>query len=594
MHVSNEQFINLLAEALGKEAPKVKKQLKTLIKEINKALDEGDSYEIENFGVLSRLGSNTIFLPDSNLETEVNYKYVGMEPIELEPASEVNEADEELQISGILDDIVEPDTLVEDAPETVEDIVNQLQEEEQDPEKPGPEVWGIKELEKDKRDAEFLVSSLLGEDQPEPTPESDTEESDIDWIGDEIFETSGSDTEEDLADELSSLMALEDEESQSVELEDATEDPVEEAQTNSLLEDLIAEEEAEELVDQILPEHDDILDEEEEQEVMEESVDEVEDPGLPEDITEEPETDEDEEHDLLEQLSRDEDGDEFDDPFADLDEQDDLDEFDPDQLSKALEEDIDLDPKDEDIFPVIKNVSSGISKEPEPAPVEQPPVDKKKEKTSRSDQQSAPVLLWVVLVLVILAGGTYLIGFFGIVSIPGITPNSSLQVTQAPASNTPPPVQATPDPVSDENTSSPASTEPDPVPSNAEAEDVVPAATTASVTLQTQTAVVDASANQDVPASQEAYGLTGVPNTEANDGYTIIIYSLSNEANARSVHQKLINEGYRSLLFSIPSSTYGTLWRVGLGQFRTQADAAIAGEELPEPYSNDYLIKKIQ
>lgn len=88
--------------------------------------------------------------------------------------------------------------------------------------------------------------------------------------------------------------------------------------------------------------------------------------------------------------------------------------------------------------------------------------------------------------------------------------------------------------------------------------------------------------------------MNGVPVSAANDGYTIVIYSLSKESNAEARQNELSEEGYRVLVATVPSQQYGTLYRVSLGQFRTMRDAAIAAEELEPPFSENYFITKIQ
>ncbi|HAW78255.1 MAG TPA: hypothetical protein DCX27_00070, partial [Balneola sp.] len=82
MLIDNEKFIALLSDNSGIEKEKVEKYLEELISEMKTSFDEGEGYEVEGFGIFSKLGSNILFIPSEELETEINYKYVGMEPIE--------------------------------------------------------------------------------------------------------------------------------------------------------------------------------------------------------------------------------------------------------------------------------------------------------------------------------------------------------------------------------------------------------------------------------------------------------------------------------------------------------------------------------
>ena len=100
-------------------------------------------------------------------------------------------------------------------------------------------------------------------------------------------------------------------------------------------------------------------------------------------------------------------------------------------------------------------------------------------------------------------------------------------------------------------------------------------------------------AGAEVPADQPEYGLYGTADPTANDGFTIVIFSLSSKENAEAEQQKLTRQGYRALVVPIPSTQYGTLYRVSLGQFATLRDAAIASDELKAPYSENFFIKKI-
>lgn len=84
MQIEHKKFVDLLIDASGIEVEKAEEQLSKLIVEIKQSLKEGKPYQIEGFGIFSRLQSTFIFTPSEKLNTEINFKYVGMEPIELD------------------------------------------------------------------------------------------------------------------------------------------------------------------------------------------------------------------------------------------------------------------------------------------------------------------------------------------------------------------------------------------------------------------------------------------------------------------------------------------------------------------------------
>lgn len=84
MHIAHNQFLKLVSEACNLDLENTEKQLVQLVGEINQSLTGGEAYEIEGFGSFSSLGNKVMFIPSVELETEINYKYVGMQPIELD------------------------------------------------------------------------------------------------------------------------------------------------------------------------------------------------------------------------------------------------------------------------------------------------------------------------------------------------------------------------------------------------------------------------------------------------------------------------------------------------------------------------------
>ncbi|MDR9367388.1 MAG: SPOR domain-containing protein, partial [Balneolaceae bacterium] len=169
--------------------------------------------------------------------------------------------------------------------------------------------------------------------------------------------------------------------------------------------------------------------------------------------------------------------------------------------------------------------------------------------------------------------------------IPGVTPQpqmaSSTTQTTSPATQpeeTTPQEQQVPEPQSETPDEEPQADNPAEEPAQE----------------QEQESPDQVSTDRQAPANQPTYGMNGVPVAAANNGYTIVIYSLSRESSAESRRNELSEQGYRVLVATVPSQQYGTLWRVSLGQFRTMRDAALAAEDLESPFSENYFITKIQ
>lgn len=89
------------------------------------------------------------------------------------------------------------------------------------------------------------------------------------------------------------------------------------------------------------------------------------------------------------------------------------------------------------------------------------------------------------------------------------------------------------------------------------------------------------------------YGLNGTVNDQANDGYTIVIYSLTNGPNAKNVKRRLENQDYRVLLKKQFTSDGDAFWRISLGQFQTVSAARQAAQTLPSDLRQDFMIRRI-
>lgn len=86
MKINKSQLVELLTEKTGIEKEEVEQQLKELIKRIKDAAGRGKALEIKNFGLFYfDTNKNLRFDPADSFRTEVNFKYAGLEPVEVKP-----------------------------------------------------------------------------------------------------------------------------------------------------------------------------------------------------------------------------------------------------------------------------------------------------------------------------------------------------------------------------------------------------------------------------------------------------------------------------------------------------------------------------
>ena len=550
MHIDHNQFLELLADTSGIEAEKVKKQVAELIEEINQAVEDGEAYEIDGFGIFSGIGDRVLFIPSKDLETEVNFKYVGMEPIELEEEQVKKEEKTDGDPFSELQELVSDEDSKRDpfaglVEEFDVESSNKDEHSDEDDLKHGPEEWGIEAHKEDDKGANKLLSSLMGEEFSESKME---ESEDLESIDDSSFDDIfGEGIEEDESEAEESVSGL-DEELTNLMSEESSIISPDEMDAGLLDDDIFGELEDDEKSD-----IEEIENNEPEEEIHEDVISESDEPIESDDELAAAQ------EDPIEDIAMDD----FDDPFLDLE-------------NDLIDDEVDDDP--EDIVPVITNISSGI----EPKKKEEaPPETKQKEKPSKpkKDLGSTPVWLYVVLVLVILTGTTLGLGYFSIINIPGITPQVASNITIQPVS---PPVEV----------QTPVEEPAEPV----QQEEVVAAQAPPPPPIQEQEEIIEvpvSNTTTEVPSEQNKYGLNGVVNDDANDGYTIVLYSLSVEVNAFVKQQELSAEGYRALVTPIASERYGTLWRVSVGQFPSLTDAALASENLDAKLKQSYFIKRI-
>lgn len=566
MHIDHSKLVELLAEASGIDKEKVESQIEELLEEIRQAVAEDDAYEIEGFGIFSGIGNRIIFIPSKELETEINFKYVGMEPIEVEGASEFGDEDSDKDYDPF--EGLDLDEEEEDKYPGKRDPFSGLVVDEED------ELTDFMQREGDETTEEGDDDIFGFDDNTEEPTEDDEESVDEEETADETEEA-----EETVA-EVSEESTAEEEEYQPGPEEWGIDSHKESDKSASrLFSSLMGEEHPEEEEE----DPDTVFTEEDAEEATptkaEEELSQVQEDEVFSEDTNEPEADESadsadqEEDDLAAALSKtlNNDGD----PFAGLED---------DDTASAAGED------SEDIVPVITNISSDL---PEQKSKEEAKVkEKKKIRTGApvKEVEAAPVWLWIVLILVVLIGSIVGLGYFRVLNIPGITPEVASRqpvITTPPAQESqpviPPPViqeeQPADQPPQQQEETTPPQTD--------EAEETAPAQE------QEQQELVPLNVAAEAPQGQPTYGLNGVATQAGNDGYTVVLYSLTNRENAIATRDKLEADGYRALVTPFPSTQYGTLWRVSIGQFETQRDAAIATDELDDIFSMNFFIKKI-
>lgn len=90
MKIDNQKLIELIAEKTELDAETADKQLSELVARVKETADKGKALEIKGFGLFFRSRSGKLeFKPSRELETEVNYKYAGMEPVEMKKPRDI-------------------------------------------------------------------------------------------------------------------------------------------------------------------------------------------------------------------------------------------------------------------------------------------------------------------------------------------------------------------------------------------------------------------------------------------------------------------------------------------------------------------------
>ena len=484
MKINRAKLIELLVDKTGMDADEIESQLKQLIDRILDAAERGKALEVKEFGMFYFDENGDLkFDPSDELSTEINFKYAGMEPVELKPA---RDQDSEAQANDLSDQEEAEDEPVSSTGSDMDEIFGfnvDDQEEEEGPiedDAEGPDGGAlISPPDKVDRDIDPF-SGLLGDasskmkgSEAEDEKDEETEKDDPFSFISEEFEEPEEDQEEEEDMESTPTMGVEEDE------------------------DLESE-----------PEF--VLDDEE--------------MGL----------------------------------------DDDFEDDDSDDLSKIFDE---PQPKPESEAEPEPEISE-FDEEPEvvAANKKQTKRDSKYKVSQDKSEQRDPITMVISIGLIIIL---IVIGFLVIPSLFE-SEDSGTEVVTDPQEEQ---VESTPD---DQVESSPEETQSVATPAEPEED----------------TEVTEEEPVQQEP-EQPVYGLMGDLVDEANDGYSVVLHSMQSEVRARSEAADLASEGYRVLVS--PRLVQGsTVWRVSVGQFPTISDAQQAAAELPNPYSTNNFIRRIQ
>jgi len=512
MKIDKKKLIELLVTKTGMDATEVEDQLEQLIRRIIDAAERGKALEIKEFGLFYFDEEGELkFDPSKELSTEINFKYVGMEPVELKPPR----------------DAAQKETA--DATSAKPDV-------DSDSDETSPET-GKDESEED-------LSSIFGFDEggaagPENDDDEDEDEIELPW-GDltDKGESKGPEdaAEQDYDDEYEDEIPERDEDPFAGLLGDAS------SKLSATEKGIFGDKEE--------PSHP-LISPGDEAETTDPKKKEPE-PTKPESKPEKTKAK-------------------------------------PEPKTKPKAEPVSS-PKSETVKPAAENkpekpqpakpaVAAGKKKASAPA--------ERKVTTGYSSSQNRRdpimVVLGIVLIFIIVAAAFLL--------IPGVFSDSEPETQTQPQSQPEATTEVT-------ESSSPGAMEQMPAEdtgsepvSETETPEQLPPPEPEPEEAVTDNVTADPEAEAAV--SSNGYGLRGNLNDEANDGYSIVLHSLRQEANARSIAAKLTADNYR-VLVSRRTVNGQNVWRVSVGQFETIANAQEAALSLPSPYNANNFIQRIQ
>lgn len=105
MKIDRQQLTQLLVHKTGLDLTSIGAQLDELISRIRRAADKGNALEIKGFGLFYLTSDGELqFNPSEEFKTEVNFKYAGMDSIEVNPARDNGEKSIVEEASDEIDD----------------------------------------------------------------------------------------------------------------------------------------------------------------------------------------------------------------------------------------------------------------------------------------------------------------------------------------------------------------------------------------------------------------------------------------------------------------------------------------------------------
>ncbi|MEX1063224.1 MAG: SPOR domain-containing protein [Balneolaceae bacterium] len=110
MKVDKEKLIDLLEGKTGMDRETIGEQLDELTGRVRQSAEKGKALEIKGLGLFYYSGNGELtFDPSEELQTEINYKYAGMEPVEISRAREKSGGSIKEQAPQTDDDSSDPD-----------------------------------------------------------------------------------------------------------------------------------------------------------------------------------------------------------------------------------------------------------------------------------------------------------------------------------------------------------------------------------------------------------------------------------------------------------------------------------------------------
>lgn len=564
MTIDKQALIDLWAEQADLEQEDAEQKFNDLIAEINSQTKDGKSFVWPGLGEFYREDGKLRFDPTEELKTEVNYKYVGMQPIEVvEAYKDIQEHKEEPEQENM-------DADKTTSGDKAHDLI---------PEAPLP--GDLSGLSSDKDETESTM-----EEHNDKILKKDSGSSAEKDAGEEMEGETPSEADREMNEESSGV-------DENAEKDDnvAAENEADKTTKNPIEEAVQADEEHSPFayLEKSLGPAPEELKEFEGEKVPGESDDELEEKfgTTPEEI-------EAEEKDQPEDSSD-----------VDTDANKDEKEGDVNASGESV--------KTEGKKPVSESGKKESEKvTPEKKSKPKAKVEKKKSRKNqaiqkkkvasprakqvrKSSNKKAPVTTLLIIFVLIIAGGVYAWIFMNS-SNDMNTGNEGGQSTVVMQNNEGSGGNETSDNGGNENNDNSNSGAENKQPADESMKATVPAADSMNqkkTAEQNGTAEVgNNDAGQTDSIGESLYGLHGEVNPDANDGYTIVIYSLSNGANARNIKNQLEADGLRVLLKEMRLSGKD-IWRISLGQFKTREDARKAAKTLDEPYKSKHFIRSI-